>query len=164
MRSQSFWFLLAISVIKKKRQFVILKCLWLDSKKHSYKEDKAESWTYKISLCFMTMWAYLQLINNLVPLIYRKAGCCGHSIVLPESSAPRIQLLQVTLTELDQMRINTLNARPLHKKRQCFLSSYPYFQSGLCCDIVPIPFQNMTFYLSRLKIFSRYFTSVHFVM
>lgn len=59
--------------------------------------------------------AYLQIIDNLAPLIFREAGSCGHRVFLPESSAPWVQFLQVTLTEIDQMRKNALIARPSHK-------------------------------------------------
>lgn len=64
--------------------------------------------------------AYLQLVNNLAPLVFGQAGGCGHLVVLPERRAPRVQFLQVTLTERGQVRINALVTRPLHKEKQCF--------------------------------------------
>lgn len=67
---------------------------------------------------------YFQFILNLVPLIFREAGCCGYRHFLPKSSALRVQFLQVTLTELDQVRINALFARPLTKQKRKIRNSF----------------------------------------
>lgn len=67
---------------------------------------------------------YFQLILNLAPLIFREAGCCGYRHFLPKSSALRVQFLQVTLTELDQVRINALFAGPLTKQKRKIKNSF----------------------------------------
>lgn len=67
---------------------------------------------------------YFQLILNLAPLIFREAGCCGYRHFLPKSSALRVQFLQVTLTKLDQVRINALFAGPLTKQKRKIKNSF----------------------------------------
>lgn len=102
--------------------------------------------------------SYHQLINYLLPLIFREAGCCGYRRFLPESSASRVQFLQVTLTELDQMWIDALFARPLNKIAFILVTFIRLFGIKLCSSILSVVFD---FYLLFVLIWC--FTFLFFV-